>query len=699
MRSFRHLPIKVKLRLVILLTSATALLLACVASVGYEFLRYRGAMFRDLTTQAEIISVNCAPALASGDPRTARETLAVLGNRRGILAARMYRSDGTLVAEYVRAGANVPPLPASLRKDGYWIESGRARLCRRIHFGNEDVGAVVLSADTRAQRASFLAFAGIAVVVMLVLLLISLVLSTPLQHFISGPILSLAEVAREVSLKKDYSLRAPKQTDDEIGALADGFNQMLSEFERNDAQLRSSEEWFRQLAENIREAFWMTDPAKGEMIYISPGYEAIWGRTCASLYKTPLDWLAAIHPEDLPGVRETMAKQAVDKYDQTYRIFRPDGTMRWIHDRAFPIQNEKGEVYRIAGIAEDITERKRTEAALDEKAGHLRAVVARAPIIVFTVNKDGIITTEEGGALHDAHAVPGRNIGRHMAQVFSEYPRIIENLNRCLFGEEFIETVEFGGQVFTTWYAPQLDERSNIIGVVGVATNVTERHRLERQVLEISDREQARIGQDLHDGLCQHLVGLAFAANTLEQNLAAKGLREATAAREIAAMLDDAISQARDTAHGLYPARLEAEGLASALGELTVDVTRQHGVECRLEYPEPVLLSDNTATIQLYRIAQEAVRNAVRHANARQIILRLTREDGRVNLSVRDDGVGISKHSRNNPGMGLNIMEYRARTIGGSLAINPHGSGGTEVVCQIAAAAPPASADGKKEAT
>src|SRR5580704_725296 len=170
MRSFRHLPIKVKLTLLILLTSATALLLACLASVGYEFLRYRTAIFRDLASQADIIAVNCAPALAFDDPRTARETLAVLGNRRAILAARVYRSNGTVFAEFVRTDVETHPLPPSLQKDGEWFESGQARLCRRIHFGNDDVGAVSLVADTRTEQVRLLTYAGIALGIMLVLL-------------------------------------------------------------------------------------------------------------------------------------------------------------------------------------------------------------------------------------------------------------------------------------------------------------------------------------------------------------------------------------------------------------------------------------------------------------------------------------------------------------------------------------------------
>ena len=132
-----------------------------------------------------------------------------------------------------------------------------------------------------------------------------------------------------------------------------------------EAALRASEEKFRQLAENIQEAFWISDPAKEAMIYISPAYETIWGRTCASLYARPQDWMEAIHPEDRDRVRRAaLTKQATGTYKEVYRIVRPDGGIRWIRDRAFPVRDGTGRVYRIVGTAEDITEQKGIEQQL-----------------------------------------------------------------------------------------------------------------------------------------------------------------------------------------------------------------------------------------------------------------------------------------------------------------------------------------------
>jgi PAS domain S-box-containing protein len=138
-----------------------------------------------------------------------------------------------------------------------------------------------------------------------------------------------------------------------------------SERLRAENSLRDSEERFRQLAENIREVFWLSTPDKNRIVYVSPAYETIWGRSCQSLYDSPRDWLDAIHPDDREQVLEAaLREQQTGIYDKEYRIARPDGDIRWIRDRAFPVRDSRGEIYRVAGIAEDITERKEADEAL-----------------------------------------------------------------------------------------------------------------------------------------------------------------------------------------------------------------------------------------------------------------------------------------------------------------------------------------------
>jgi len=159
--------------------------------------------------------------------------------------------------------------------------------------------------------------------------------------------------------------RSPRKPAPEHAALIEMATQTAAiaiEHHRALENLHENEERFRQMAENIRDVFWLTDPAKNTMLYVSPAYETIWGRTCESLQQSPRTWLDAIHPEDRDRVvKAAIWEQGTGTYEQEYRIVRPDGTLRWIRDQAFPVRNAEGKVYRIAGIAEDITKRREAE--------------------------------------------------------------------------------------------------------------------------------------------------------------------------------------------------------------------------------------------------------------------------------------------------------------------------------------------------
>ncbi len=217
-----------------------------------------------------------------------------------------------------------------------------------------------------------------------------------------------------------------------------------------------------------------------------------------------------------------------------------------------------------------------------------------------------------------------------------------------------------------------------------VAVNVTDRRRLERQILEISDREQANIGQELHDGLCQQLVSMAFDANALKADLSGQGSIQARAAERIADLLDLAITEARQLARGLFPIRLQAEGLPPALEELARTTRERTGVECRFESDSIPSIEGKVAATHLYRIAQEAVFNAVRHSRAKAIWLRLSGSGGQLSLEIEDDGVGLPQAAqRNAGGMGLHIMDYRARAIGGRISLSQGANVGTRVCCCV----------------
>ncbi len=154
--------------------------------------------------------------------------------------------------------------------------------------------------------------------------------------------------------------------------------------DRPSAHQGEGERWFHQIVENIREVFWLTDPVRQEMIYVSPAYDALWGRSTTELYANPRSWTDAIHSDDRERVREAAKRdQASGEYDEEYRIVRPDGSVRWIRDRAFPVLDDQGRVHRIAGIAEDITAAKEAEAARVRSEEKLRLIAGNVRDLIY----------------------------------------------------------------------------------------------------------------------------------------------------------------------------------------------------------------------------------------------------------------------------------------------------------------------------
>ena len=325
-------------------------------------------------------------------------------------------------------------------------------------------------------------------------------------------------------------------------------------------ELSQAEQRFRQMAEGINDVFYMMDLDRSQVIYVNPAYEQIWGQTCASFYQHPDSKLAAVFPEDRFRIPTAVAGADVE-----YRITRPTGGVRWIHERTYPIYNESGAIYRLAGIAEDITGRK----------------------------------------------------------------------------------------------------------------------SLERKILAVTDEEQGRIGRDIHDGLCQHLTATLLATRLLHEDLAVRHAPEAAAAGQISTFLEGAISQARAVARGLDPVKVEANGLLSALEELAETVQSLDRIQCDFQTDGRVCITDHAAAVQLYRIAQEAVTNALKHSQAKRIELTLRRESDCLELTIRDDGVGISEPLPEGAGMGLQTLRYRASLIGAQLEIQGSINSGTRVSCTV----------------
>lgn len=255
--------------------------------------------------------------------------------------------------------------------------------------------------------------------------------------------------------------------------------------------LRESEERFRQLAENVIESvFWMADPKAAQFLYVSPAYEHIWGRSCTSLYSNLTEWQEAIHPEERQRIQTNFLEQALaGGCDEEYRIIRPDGSVRWIRDRGFPIRDNAGVPYRVVGIAEDITERKLAEEALRQSQYQYQMLAEASPVGIFRTSKDGncIYVNQrwcEISGLSVDQALTGWMKAVHpedyelVATAWDEATQ-----NQTMFRLEY--RIQRPDGVVSWVFGQALPERRNseASGYVGTVTDITEKKRLESQFL------------------------------------------------------------------------------------------------------------------------------------------------------------------------------------------------------------------------
>lgn len=340
-------------------------------------------------------------------------------------------------------------------------------------------------------------------------------------------------------------------------------------------------------------------------------------------------------------------------------------------------------------------ERRQTQAALRDSAERLRAILETAVEGIITIEERGIIESFNSAAEeifgYKANEVIGKNVNMLMPAPYrQEHDGYLSNYTSTGrakiigIGREVVGKRK-DDSTFPMDLAVSEVKLENKRLFTGFVRDITERKRLEKEILDISDIEQRRIGQGLHDGLCQHLAGIELMSEVLAKNLGKKSKAEGAQAARIAEHVRDAIYQTKMLARGLSPVSIEANGLMSALQELSAAVTKLFSIECRFQCDNQVYIHDNSAATHLYRIAQEAINNAIRHGKAKTIIITLHKKGDDACLTVNDNGVGFPKTATDGSGMGLQIMKYRAGMIGAMLEIRSAGKSGTAVVCAFKA--------------
>jgi two-component system, LuxR family, sensor kinase FixL len=448
---------------------------------------------------------------------------------------------------------------------------------------------------------------------------------------------------------------------------------------------------FAAIVENSTDAI-IGQKLDGTIVTWNKGAEQIFGytaeETCGRL-------IQMIFPAEAVGEQSRIVQcirrgEIVPPFE-TERV-RKDGTRIQVSLTVSPIRDSTGRVVGASRIARDITERKKMEQALRESEAKARGILDTAVDAIITIDARGMIESFNKAAErlfgYAPQDVIGKNVSSLMPDPFkSEHDGYLRNY--CETGRAKI--IGIGREVVAqrsdgTLFPADLAVSEVKVGdrrlFTGIVRDISERKRLEQEILDISDREKRRIGQDMHDSLGQLLTGIGFKSKSLENKLSAKGVTEAVTAKQIAELVTQAIIQARGLARGLQPVEARPAGLMSALQELAINVQDLFKVSCTFRCPAMVEIDNPAKATHLYRIAQEACNNAVKHGRAGEIVIELTRVQDGLMLTIADDGVGFSTSADPPKGMGMQIMRYRAAMVDGSISIRPGASRGTVIVCQ-----------------
>ena len=411
---------------------------------------------------------------------------------------------------------------------------------------------------------------------------------------------------------------------------------------------------------------------------------------------TPSDQVVKIvHPDDRDRFAAAMratVRGGLD-FDEQLRLVFPKGVVRYIHSRGEVIRDSKNRPLRLVGICQDITDRKIAQLALEESQKRLATIFEKVAdcIYLVEVGRRGEFRFQ---SVNEAFLrITGfreeQIIGRPMEEWFppeslslvqAKYRQAIATRRTVEWEETTLHPA--GVRVGRIAVVPVFDSNGRCRQLIGTAHDITDRRRLEEAMLRAADGEKTRIGRDLHDGLGQEMTAIGLLNDALLESLKSQKHPAAATAEKLSQMIRRASLVVRRVGRGLQPVAPDPGGLAAGLRLL---MSETGAVKGEFQCPSPVMVADAEAANHLYRIAQEAVQNALRHARAKRIIVRLLLKHGRIILEIEDDGRGMSKKSASAGGVGLRTMNYRAECISGVIEFLKPSKRGTLVRCSVPA--------------
>lgn len=494
---------------------------------------------------------------------------------------------------------------------------------------------------------------------------------------------------------RSHVLVFPDPTCDSSGHATGAVNVLvdITSLKETEATLRTTERKLRTLAHAMEQSpasILITNPA-GEIEYVNPAFTEVTGYSLPELLgKNPRILKSGHQPRKF--YRE-MWKTITDGKDWRGEFCnrKKNGEVFWEYAVIAPVHDEQGELTHFVSIKEDITERRRAGEELHDREEKLRAILNTVVDAVISIDQRGTIVGVNPAAErmfgYAEREMLGQNVSMLMPSPYrEEHPRYLANYHRTGeakiigIGRE-VQAMRKDGTVFPIDLA--ISEVNHLHIFTGVIRDITERKRLEAEVLRISEEERQRVAADLHDGVCQELASIGFAATAVQREIQRVSQPLARKMERIASAISEATGHARAVARGMAPVVAGGDSLMQALQQLVAEVARSHRIRCLFECPMPVLIEDPIVSNQLYRIAQEAIHNAARHGKPKRIRVQLSKKGEEIWLRIKDNGVGLPADLPLTGGLGLRTMKYRAELIRAHFVIQSRKRGGTEVVCRL----------------
>ena len=518
--SLNSMPIKRKVVGVIMLTTVAVLALTVTAFMSYELMRFRGDMEQNLATLAGVVADNSTAALQFKDLEAARETLMSLQHEPQVISAALYDDTGKLFITYTNTTENVN-IPAKPGPFGHYFDNGKLVVFEPVTQSGRVEGTLALRADMRNVYANFETYAAISGGIVICSIVLALLLSNNLQRRISDPVLALARAARAVAEEGDYSVRAAKLSNDELGLLTDAFNQMLNRIQHQTVALQEKEARLRLALEASRTGTWDWNTETGKVTW-DRNNTRLFGLEAKEFEGTYAHFVRMLHPEDVPTLEQSL-KDAVEQkqeFSLEFRAIWPDGSVHHLYTRGKAFYDPTGKPVRMTGVTLNMEEQRRAE----EARAFLAAIVESTEDAIVGKDLSGRVQSWNRGAErmfgYTAEEMIGESIQKVIAPENPDEEQTV--LDRARRGETWhYETTRLrkdGSSIHVSLsVSPIRGPGGKIVGVSSISRDISERiaaqEALERNARRLREQSQMLdlanvLVRDLEDRVIMWSTGL-----------------------------------------------------------------------------------------------------------------------------------------------------------------------------------------------